>query len=349
MTQPLDTPPTATPMPPALVEGPELTLNPEDRFVDAAYRVLRRHFRRMLWNEPGTREGTDPTALHDMRVSARRLRAALGVFREELPASRVKTAQARLRRLGRTLGAVRDLDVQMARLDGDAQAFPEPLGEALNVYRAYLAARRERARGALLKTLSSRGLAGFVERFGRWLDKGPPKHATAAGREKAASAGARIVRRRLKKVLKAGRLLTPESLDAELHAERIRCKRLRYACEFFADLLGPEAQEFTARVVEIQDVLGEQHDAVVSGLVLGEVGRELHVPARLRRQTFMMLGHRMAQAAANARVARARFLKMWKRFDRRKTRKALTATLKRLAKDPPARRARLSPDARPSL
>ncbi|TLY56107.1 MAG: CHAD domain-containing protein, partial [Gammaproteobacteria bacterium] len=70
--------------------------------------------RRLLaaWHvhEPGARLGHDPEALHQLRVTARRIDATLGLFRQQLP-----PALARARRTAktvlRTLGAARDLDV----------------------------------------------------------------------------------------------------------------------------------------------------------------------------------------------------------------------------------------------
>jgi inorganic triphosphatase YgiF len=60
----------------------ELKITREDRLIDAAYRVFRKHFERMKLNEPGTRIGDDPEFLHDMRVSTRRLRMAFRTFRD---------------------------------------------------------------------------------------------------------------------------------------------------------------------------------------------------------------------------------------------------------------------------
>ena len=330
---------------PALVEGSELTLRPDDRLVDAAYRVLRRHFVRMVWNESGTREGTDPARLHDMRVATRRLRAALGVFQSALGASRVKPLREPLRRIGRTLGAVRDLDVQLARLGADARSGPslsrgharDALGESIGLYRAFLEARRNEARLAMLRELSDGRRLDFMKRFRRFLDAGAPKRPSAGGRRAAAEEGARIVRKRLKKALEGGRNLTRRSTDAELHAQRIRLKRLRYACEFFADLLGPEGVKFTTRVVELQDALGDQHDAVVGRETLSGIARGLRAPARLRRRVFLMLGHLAAQAARRERAARETFAKLWKRFDRKRTRRALATALKSCLDCPPTK------------
>ena len=65
----------------------------------------------MLEHEEGTRLGEDPEELHDMRVSTRRMRMALRVFGDYLDPDVMRPVLKGLRRTGRTLGAVRDLDV----------------------------------------------------------------------------------------------------------------------------------------------------------------------------------------------------------------------------------------------
>ncbi len=307
-------------------EGPELALRRGDTLAEAARRVLRRQFGRMTWNESCTREGADSECLHQMRVATRRLRAALAVFRDALGARRVEAFRADLRRIGRALGAVRDLDVQLARLDSHARRSPAALREAFRFYRAFLQARREEARLDLLKHLSGERYRRFARAFRGFLDE---RVSRRAGRTDASAAGARIIRKRLRKALRAGRRLARDSSDAAFHAERIRLKRLRYACEFFADLLGREALRFAARVIRLQDVLGDQHDAVVGRETLGKIARRLHAPPALRRQTLMMLAQRLSEDVGRERSARREFFGLWEKFDRKKSRRGLQAAFRR--------------------
>ncbi len=77
---------------------------------EAGRKTFRFHFRRMLYNEPGTRLGQDPEALHDMRVATRRMRAAFRVFGSYYDES-VAPYEKGLKQTGGMLGTVRDLDV----------------------------------------------------------------------------------------------------------------------------------------------------------------------------------------------------------------------------------------------
>src|SRR5262245_12119869 len=133
-----------------------------------ALAVLRRHFAMMLAREPGTRLGDDPEELHDMRVASRRLRAAVSLFRDVLPVT-VMQPRGDFVWLGRSLGTVRDLDVQLEQLDGLLTEVAESERVALLPLRSLLEEQRGVARVGMLEALDSRRYEVFVSRFGRTL------------------------------------------------------------------------------------------------------------------------------------------------------------------------------------
>ena len=57
---------------------------------------------------------------------------------------------------------------------------------------------------------------------------------------------------------------------AEMHAVRIRAKRLRYMAEFFEPAYGKPAHWLVERVVALQDLLGNLQDGVVSRELIHE-------------------------------------------------------------------------------
>ena len=93
----------------------------ESTMGELAFAVLRRQLAILRDKEPGTRLGEDPEELHDMRVATRRVRAALALFAAVLPV-RAQVFREELGWLGRLLGAVRDLDVQLEGLTESAGA-----------------------------------------------------------------------------------------------------------------------------------------------------------------------------------------------------------------------------------
>ncbi len=72
-----------------------------------------RHFR---LNEDKLLASGGPAALHQARVALRRLRSALSSFADMLRGSELDRIQAEFRKLGRTLGMVRDVDVMIGKI-----------------------------------------------------------------------------------------------------------------------------------------------------------------------------------------------------------------------------------------
>lgn len=302
----------------------DANFGPEDRFADAAYRVMRLHLGRLLWHEPGTRLGMDPEHLHDMRVASRRLLAALWVFRRALPERRAGAFQRELKWIARTLGQVRDLDIAIERLGEEGKALPEVDCQALDAYAGHLAKQRDAARRRMLAALDSKRFARFADSFGKFLEAGPPKQPTAPdAATPVGEAAPRGILSCLKKVRKEGGALSPDSPDEALHKFRRRCKRMRYLAEFFAVLYGKPAREFAQRVVAMQDALGEHQDAVASNQVLEEFIGKRPRPRWATERLYVALGQIIAHRAAFAKKQRAAFFKAWKRFDSKKLRKRL--------------------------
>lgn len=307
----------------------DFDLRREDRFVDAAYRVLGRCLAQMRWNEPGTRLGLEPECLHDMRVATRRLRAALKVFGAALPPKRTAAFEAHLAWISDALGKVRDLDVHLEAFDEEASNVTAESRPALELYRALLTRQRTRARREMLRALSSRRYARLVGGLAAFLSAGPPKRPRAAlARRPADRAAAAVIRNRFDSVTDSGASVTPESPDAELHRLRIRCKRLRYACECFVDLYGKPVRRFARRVARLQGVLGDHQDAVTARETLAALTRSAAVPRRQAREFALALGQLTQWHTQRAAVAREEFFRRWRKFTRKKTRRAVMEAMK---------------------
>ncbi|HEY0636908.1 MAG TPA: CHAD domain-containing protein, partial [Pseudonocardiaceae bacterium] len=102
--------------------GEPLTARPDDPPEHQVRVALDTRLRAMLAHEAGTRSGVDPEDLHQMRVAVRRTRAVLRAARPLLDRRWADGLRARLGDVGRALGPVRDLDVLLERLHGEAAA-----------------------------------------------------------------------------------------------------------------------------------------------------------------------------------------------------------------------------------
>jgi CHAD domain-containing protein len=237
-------------------------IDSEMRSGTVALAVLRRQFTAMLANEPGTRLGEDIEALHDMRVATRRLRAALSLFADVLPETALR-AREDLGWIGQGLGAVRDLDVQIEQLDQWRDAAEQEDKDALASLRSLLEEHRETERTAMLEMLDSRRYESFVTRFGRTL-RGRHHARSGPAAQPALALAPDLIETRFRAVRKAGNRIGPQTPASDYHRLRIRCKRLRYALEFFGDLYPGKTQPLISRLVAVQDLLGMHQDADVA-------------------------------------------------------------------------------------
>lgn len=274
-----------------------------DPLAEAGRKILRFHFARMLDREEGTRLGEDIEDLHRMRVATRRMRAAWRLFGDAYRPKAERRYVRELRSVAASLGAVRDLDVLLENLAAYVAVHPAEEAEALEPLAAAWHAEREAARRRMVAMLDSAAYRHFVEDYLRFVDTegagARPVEATQPSRVRD-TATSRIW----------GAYEQVRAYDATLawadvatiHQLRIAAKRLRYALEFFREVLGPEAGPLIDRVTRLQDHLGLLNDADVAA----RLAREFLVgsAARLSPQTIEAVGRYLG--ARDRDVARLR-------------------------------------------
>jgi triphosphatase len=267
---------------------------------ELAFAVLRRQLGVVRAKEPGTRLGEDPEELHDMRVATRRLRAAFSLFAGVLPV-RAKAFREELGWMGRLLGAVRDLDVQLQSLAGMAVTGMAVTGMAatdmvatnssrsvapdvdghdpLAELAALLERERAAARTAMLSGLDSVRWDRLIKGLTALAQQGPARRSLST-RVPAEIGLPELVLARHDKVTRAAKRAKRSGVVSDFHGLRIRCKRLRYALEFSADVYGDRASRFVRELTVLQDELGEMQDAEVASLQLEALATgEVHLPA----------------------------------------------------------------------
>jgi len=245
-----------------------------------------------------------------MRVGLRRSRSALRAFRDLVPRRAAKPLATRLRGLMLVLGAARDWDVFCDGIARIGTQTPERVPEMAPLL-ARARSRRGAARRRAREAAASRELQTLLLRAPRWLHAEPWKRRVdqAALGEFAAHSLERLHRKALHKALDmdwhdAGRR----------HGVRIRMKRLRYACDFFApSFAGASARPYIKRLEALQDILGDLNDIAVARRLLAEIAPRGSAPE-------------LASAAAYSRqalAARERMLVIslevaWAAFEKRR-------------------------------
>jgi len=296
-----------------------------DTMAEAAFKTLRFHFDRMLDHEAGTRAGDDPEDLHDMRVATRRMRAALRVFAPYLDEKTMRPIERGLRRTGRVLGAVRDLDVFYEKtlhyLDGLAPERHNELDALLDVWHE----RRDEARAEMLTYLDGDRYPRFVETFTGLLDD--PGRATLpyitdeqeARPHRVALVLPAVVYDRVTAVWAYDDVVGGHDTPLpRFHRLRIAGKAMRYTLEFFEEVLGDQAKPLIGATKDMQDHLGDMQDAVVTCTILRNFltwGRWEPPATNVRRDMTMLVAPGVAAylAARQAELNRLvdTFPEMW--------------------------------------
>jgi CHAD domain-containing protein len=258
---------------------------------------------RLFRHEPGVLLGEDPEAVHQARVGIRRLRSTLRTFKPLLDQEWVGRLRDELKWLANLLGDVRDADVLHARLtrriaglpDGDAAAAGRLLHDLLG--------QRDAARERLLQGMDEPRYTALLDDLVA-AAQAPAVLPEAAGvaSEAAPPLVAKAWRRLRKAVRRAG--ATPP--DEALHRIRIRAKRARYAAEAVKPVVGKPARAFAKAASNLQDELGEQHDAVVAEAWLREKG------GSARGAEALAAGQLIAAERTSAQAARERWRPAWK-------------------------------------
>jgi len=194
----------------------------------------------------------DPEFLHQLRVGMRRLRAALRAFRGILVRKKARRVIRALRKLSPRLGAARDWDVLVARLAADRNS-PGLLRKAQ--------ARQAAARRAARRALVSKRFAGIGPRVRGLVPADSPVTLAQFG-------GAALTRAHRKLMTQAQGI---DWADATArHACRIRVKRLRYSCEFFAPAFpAKRVASYLASLKGLQEILGALNDISVGRRLIG--------------------------------------------------------------------------------
>jgi CHAD domain-containing protein/CYTH domain-containing protein len=247
-------------------------------------------------------DASDGDSLHDFRVSVRRLRSLLRSWRPELEESVRKQDRKDLRWLQDATGEARDAEVAGKWVEARVQA----LGERERAGAERIAAGlRKRAFGLdarLARKIQAR-IAQVAERLhGRLERRVVVLHLGQTFREPSwARAEAAAVARAAHELDVALERAGASGERGELHAARIRGKRLRYLLEP-ARAWSPAAVELVDRLRGLQDILGEIQDANVlsdeleredSAQADGELDSGLAVLARLNQERLHALLQRV--------------------------------------------------------
>src|SRR5205807_2453083 len=237
-----------------------------------------------------------------------RIDATLGLFRQQLPLA-LAHARRTAKTVLRTLGAARDLDVQLAQLERYCAGLPENERAAAEPLQARLQAQRLRARARMVRALDSEPTRRWLGALSLASAQAPTGNGGLA--ERASVVMPERVRSRFRKLRKSVRRLGTSSSMEDYHGVRRRAKQLRYAIECGAGLFGKPAQETLKALRRLQDTLGAHQDAHMAGNRLAALATD---PANaLPPATLFLMGRLAEHYAGTTAQARKSLTRSWRK------------------------------------
>ena len=237
-------------------------------------------------------------ALHDFRVAARRLRSWQRALKPWLGKAASRKMRRRLRAIAGATGTSRDTTVQLAWLKQQRRTMSVRQRSGVDCVIAYL---KERQPSHTVESLTavhdfhalSARLARRLERSGK-----SPRARSAADHRRFGVVAARLVRDaggELRQRLSSVHTALDETA---VHKARITAKGLRYLMEPIVrahdDSRGSDGERLIAQLKQLQDLLGDLHDAHMLARIVVDAGQSpgmLGIARRLR-------GRRMRACAA---------------------------------------------------
>ena len=244
--------------------------------------------------------------IHQLRVTARRLRASLDLFAEVIHATYSRIIERDLVWLAQAAGGAREREINAVVFRRRAAKLDPLLADSLATVHTTLLRERSLKLHNLQSVLESKRYRALIARLEN--PRLRKVYTDTFLRTEAAS----MLRPIARSVARAGAALDEGSTARTIHRLRVRIKRLRYALELLSALAGKRTRRLLSRLELLQDLLGNLNDLSVATAWLinfpRSAGAELGA---------VMAAGAMAQAlrSRSAKLAR-RSVKAWRKLDK---------------------------------
>ena len=249
--------------------------------------------------------------VHTTRVAVRRLRSTIRVFAELFDPSEAGRLEEELVWWADLLGRIRDLDILAERQAALLAELPAELilGPVASTIQAELAVQRKQAVDAMMEAVNSERYRKLTGLAYHWRSD-PPFTAAADAPPKAINSAIKTARKKARKRLTtaAAARRTGEPSNELFHSARKASKRYRYAVEAAQPVWGSKADKIVSERKDLQDVLGNHQDGILSAAFLRELGGRLGVRSGQNGFTYGLLYAREVSASDSVLDALKPFL-----------------------------------------
>ena len=290
-------------------ETQEQRISPKDPITLAGKKALAVLFARLLRYEEKIHNDCEIEDIHQMRVSVRRMRSFFHNLDDVYDPSILNPLTEYLRRLGKELGAVRDLDTFILSLQKNRESIPGHFEKSLNIVITNVGRLRTDFLKKVRTELGRSTYLDWKEAFGRFLNEHTEKEQQASPVQVVLPT---LLPTLLDSVMKYRKQIPP-AVPEVLHKLRIKCKNLRYLCELFQKTYDRRLREVIADLVRIQDWLGvvQDNERDIRFLEKGIQPRKRILPAKQQKDLTASI---IPVLRKNELQAVSEFTEFWSRF-----------------------------------
>jgi len=204
----------------------------------------------------------DTEALHQIRVSLRRMRSVLFTFQSVIPKKAIKNLDTKIAATASFFDKARDIDVYIQNyLKKETLSPTESLLYKIAVYY------REEEYKKIQKYLKSYKYKKFITALQEWIEtkkwrKELKKKQLSALENEITPFARNFLKNYTDEIISYGSTVGTALQDLQAHKLRIKLKKLRYATDLFAPYL-KKKNSLRKTLKKLQDILGKIHDIYV--------------------------------------------------------------------------------------
>lgn len=252
-------------------------VGPADSAREAITAFLRKYIRAFITQDVRVRRDL-PDSVHQMRVAARRLRSGLKAFGPLVDEEWANHLRTELGWAAGELGAARDTEVLLERLDRHAEHLGSRDAALVRaVIDPQLAQRLDSARDRALGSLST---PRHISLLNALVAAAAEPRITELGDHRSKDVLPELVERSFRRLARRVKLLELEGPAEVWHEARISAKRARYSAEAVSGVFGAPAKRLADALSEVTEVLGEHQDACIAQDVLRELAATESIDGR---------------------------------------------------------------------
>lgn len=239
---------------------PDISLDPTAPIIQTTNTIINTFIGVARQNENGIQTDYDTEFLHDYRVSLRKVRSVISLFKGVYSQETTTKLKEDFASLMQVTGRLRDLDVYLLDKDHYFSLVPPSTHQGLNIMFDAFENERNQTHHFICKALSNKSYEKKINVLATGFKDSTWPHGPDADTH-SLQFGCKVIMKRYNKVCTIARSIDAFTPDETVHELRIHCKKLRYLMEFFTPLFNRKWIKSLIKSLKIlQDNLGRFND-----------------------------------------------------------------------------------------